>query len=45
MSAELALQKADMQFCVELHRKVRIRLLSHSVYVYYCNTIIYNDFT
>jgi len=26
MSAELAHQKADMHFCVALHRKVRIRL-------------------
>ena len=26
MSAELALQKADTHLCVELHRKVRIRL-------------------
>ena len=30
MSAELAHQKADKHLCVAHHRKVRIRLLSHS---------------
>jgi len=39
-----ALLIEPMQFCVALHRKLRIRLLSHSIYVYYCSTIIYNDF-
>ena len=35
MSAELAHQKADKHLCVELHRKVRIRLLSYYKTVFY----------
>ena len=33
MSAELAHQKADKHLCVELHRKVRIRLHPSAVFV------------
>ena len=43
MSAELAHQKADMQFCVAHHRKLRIRLhppmaLRAEIFAEYCYT-------
>ena len=43
MLAELAHQKADMQFCVAHHKKLRIRLhpsmaLQAEIYAKYCYT-------